>query len=252
MGRNLPQAAPHWPAGAGTCYKTADPEDRAAITGFRMTTRIPLSLSLCAALALSACVTAETPPGQNARSGAITGALVGAGVGAVTAKNSSQRAVAAATGAIIGATVGGAIGTNLDRQAAELRASVANPNVSVTNMGDHLVVNMPQDLLFATDSAALNATLVRDIQAVGANLVNYPNQRIEVIGHTDNTGPAAWNADLSLRRATAVAQVLIGAGVPAARVTTRGMGEDRPVASNLTPEGRAQNRRVEILIWPNG
>lgn len=217
-----------------------------------MTYRLPLALSFCSILALTACVSPDTPPGQNARSGAISGAILGAGVGAVTAKNSSQRAVAAATGAIIGAGLGGAIGANLDRQAAELRASVANPNVSVTNMGDHLVVNMPQDLLFATDSAALNATLVRDIQAVGANLVNYPNQRIEVIGHTDNTGPAAWNADLSLRRATAVAQVLIGAGVPASRVTTRGMGEDRPVASNLTPEGRAQNRRVEILIWPNG
>ena len=217
-----------------------------------MTLRTPLALSLCSVLALSACVSPDTPPGQNARTGAISGAVLGAALGAATGTGGKEQATRAVVGGIIGAATGGAIGATLDRQAAELRASVGNPNISVTNMGDHLVVNMPQDLLFATDSAALNATLVRDIQAVGANLVNYPNQRIEVIGHTDNTGPAAWNADLSLRRATAVAQVLIGAGVPASRVTTRGMGEDRPVASNLTPEGRAQNRRVEILIWPNG
>ena len=215
-----------------------------------MTLRTPLALSLCSVLALSACVSPDTPPGQNARTGAISGAVLGAALGAATGTGGKEQATRAVVGGIIGAATGGAIGATLDRQAAELRASVGNPNISVTNMGDHLVVNMPQDLLFATDSAALNATLVRDIQAVGANLVNYPNQRIEVIGHTDNTGPAAWNADLSLRRATAVAQVLIGAGVPASRVSTRGMGEDQPIASNLTPEGRAQNRRVQILIWP--
>ena len=215
-----------------------------------MTLRTPLALSLCSVLALSACVSPDTPPGQNARTGAISGAVLGAALGAATGTGGKEQATRAVVGGIIGAATGGAIGATLDRQAAELRASVGNPNISVTNMGDHLVVNMPQDLLFATDSAALNATLVRDIQAVDANLVNYPNQRIEVIGHTDNTGPAAWNADLSLRRATSVAQVLIGAGVPASRVSTRGMGEDQPIASNLTPEGRAQNRRVQILIWP--
>lgn len=246
----LPQPAPLWPLRAAACYKGADPDHRAATAGNTMTYRIPLTLSFCSVLALSACVSPDTPPGQNARTGAISGAVLGAALGAATGDGGKEQATRAVVGGIIGAAAGGAIGATLDRQAAELRASLANPNISVTNMGDHLVVNMPQDLLFATDSASLNAALVRDIQAVGTNLAAYPNQRIEVIGHTDNTGTAAWNADLSLRRATSVAQVLIGAGVPAARVSTRGMGEDQPIASNLTPEGRAQNRRVEILIWP--
>ena len=60
--------------------------------------------------------------------------------------------------------IGGAIGTTLDQQAAELRGVAANSNISVTNNGDYLVVNMPQDLLFATDSAALRPDLTRDLQ----------------------------------------------------------------------------------------
>lgn len=216
-----------------------------------MTYRIPLTLSLCATLGLAGCVTPDTPPGQNTRSGAITGAIIGAGAGALTGDGGKDQATRAVIGGLLGAAAGGAIGASLDRQAAELRASIVSPNISVTNMGSYLVVNMPQDLLFATNSAALNPTLSQDVRAVGTNLVNYPNSRVEVIGHTDNTGTAALNADLSLRRATSVAQVLLAAGVPASRITTRGMGEDQPVASNLTPEGRAQNRRVEIIIRPN-
>ncbi len=71
-----------------------------------------------------------------------------------------------------------------------------------------------------------------------------------MIGHTDNTGTAAYNQDLSQRRASSVASVLRDSGVPGARIAAYGRGEDQPVASNLTPEGRAQNRRVEIIIRP--
>ena len=208
----------------------------------------PTLLAGCAALALAGCVNPNAyPDNPNARTqnGAIIGGMAGALLGAQSDDNRLAKAV---VGGAIGAALGGAIGQTLDQQAAELRA--INPSFSVTNMGDYLVVNMPQDVLFATDSAALRPDLVADLGSVAQNLISYPNSRIEVIGHTDNTGTAAWNADLSLRRATSVAQVLIGAGVPASRVSTRGMGEDQPVASNLTPEGRAQNRRVEILIWP--
>ena len=98
----------------------------------------------------------------------------------------------------MGAATGAAIGSDLDRQAAELRDSLSS-NISVTNMGDYLVVNMPQDLLFATGSAALNPSLQADIRAVGAQLLKYPNSTIEVVGHTDNVGSAAANQDLSQR-----------------------------------------------------
>jgi outer membrane protein OmpA-like peptidoglycan-associated protein len=70
------------------------------------------------------------------------------------------------------------------------------------------------------------------------------------VGHTDNTGTAAYNQDLSQRRAVSVANVLRDAGVPSGRISAYGRGEDQPIATNLSPDGRAQNRRVEIIIRP--
>lgn len=215
-----------------------------------MMMKFPLVLSLTGALALSACVDPNTDPNANKKSAALAGAALGAAIGAATGDNENERWQRAAIGGLVGAGAGAVIGANLDRQAAEMRASLNNPNISVTNMGDYLVVNMPQDLLFATDSASLNSSLVSDISAVGRNLVAYPNSKIQVVGHTDNTGSAAYNAELSLRRATAVAQVLMNSGVPASRIVTKGKGMDSPIASNSTPEGRAKNRRVEIIIKP--
>jgi outer membrane protein OmpA-like peptidoglycan-associated protein len=109
---------------------------------------------------------------------------------------------------------------------------------------------MPEGILFAVDSAAVNGAVQNDLYAVADNVNRYPNSRVEVIGHTDNTGSAAYNQDLSHRRAKAVAKILRGAGVARGRIAAYGRGEDSPVASNLTPEGRQQNRRVEILIIP--
>ncbi len=186
-------------------------------------------------------------PNARARGGAITGALLGGAIGASSGDNKLAKAV---VGAGIGAAIGGAIGDTLDRQAADLRA--VNSNFTVTNNGQYLVVNMPQDLLFATDSASLRPDLTRDIKAIASNLQQYPNSQIEVVGHTDNTGSSAYNQDLSQRRAVSVANVLREAGVPNARIAAFGRGEDQPLpnASNLTPEGRAANRRVEIIIRP--
>ena len=100
------------------------------------------------------------------------------------------------------------------------------------------------------DSATLRPDLTSDLRAVASSLNRYPNSTIEVIGHTDNTASQAYNQDLSQRRASAVANVLISSGVPAGRVAAYGRGEDQPIASNLTASGRAQNRRVEIIIRP--
>ncbi|MFA5539952.1 MAG: OmpA family protein [Gemmobacter sp.] len=215
-----------------------------------MTLRTPLILASAGLLALAACdpYPQGNPDNVRTRTGATTGALIGGAIGATS--NSSERVLATVAGAAVGAAVGGAIGQHLDRQAADLRQSIGNPDVSVVNTGDALVVTMPQDLLFATDSATLRPDLQRDLQAVAGNLQQYPNSRIEVIGHTDSTGSAAYNQELSQRRANSVANVLRNSGVPANRVIAYGRGEDQPVASNLTPDGRALNRRVEIVIRP--
>ena len=211
-----------------------------------------LILAVAASLGLAAC---DDPYGasaggdhSNAKSGAIAGALLGGFVGAT--RKGDDKLAKAATGAIIGGAIGGVIGNQLDKQARELQSEIGGNGTTITNTGSELIVTMPQDILFATDSAAVRPDLKNDLFAVADNLNRYPNTRVEVIGHTDNTGSAAYNQDLSQRRAAAVAQVLRDGGVTPARVVYYGRGEDQPIASNLTPEGRAQNRRVEIVIRP--
>lgn len=211
----------------------------------------PLMLSTAALLALTACVNPDAypnDPNDRTRNGAIIGGLIGAAAGA--SQKGDDKLAKAAVGGIIGAAVGGAIGSTLDAQAEDLRNSIGNSNISVTNNGEYLVVNMPQDVLFASDSASLRPDLTSSISAVAGSLMRYPNSTIEVIGHTDNEGAASYNQDLSQRRAVAVADVLRGSGVPSGRLSAYGRGEDQPVASNLSDAGRAQNRRVEIIIRP--
>lgn len=214
-----------------------------------MKPRIPLVIACVALLGLGACApgTQTVVGGPRATTGAVTGALVGATIGATA--SGGNRLAQAATGAVLGGALGGVIGATLDRQAADLQASVSN-QTRVVNNGNSLTVTMPQDILFATNSAALRPDLLRDLDALATNLLNYPDSTIEIVGHTDNTGTAALNQDLSQRRAGAVADKLRTAGVPSRRIVAIGRGEDFPVASNLTPEGRALNRRVEVVIRP--
>lgn len=213
--------------------------------------KTPVLFSVISVMGLTACVDPNAypdDPNARAKNGAIMGGLIGAVAGA--SQGGDNRLGNAVVGGALGAALGGVIGATLDQQAADLRGSIGNSNISVVNNGDYLVVNMPQDVLFATDSANLRPDLTRDIKAVAANLIRYPNSTIEVIGHTDNSGSAAYNQDLSQRRAVSVANVLRESGVPNARIAAYGRGEDQPIASNLTPEGRSANRRVEIIIRP--
>ena len=211
-----------------------------------------LLLSAIALMGLTACVDPNAypdDPNARAKNGAIVGGMLGALAGAT--RSGDDKLGKAVVGGVLGAALGGAIGSTLDKQAADLRSSIGNSNISVTNNGQYLVVNMPQDVLFATDSATLRPDLTYDLRAVAGSLNRYPDSSVEVIGHTDNSGAAAYNQDLSQRRATSVAQVLRDAGVQGNRLAAYGRGEDQPVASNLTPEGRAANRRVEIIIRPS-
>ena len=217
--------------------------------------RSSLLLSTVAVLGLSACTTGplfdETDPNRQAKTGALVGAATGALAGRLAGGDDvGERNRATVAGALLGAAAGAAIGNQLDKQEAELRQQLGN-QVDIRNTGDRLIVTMPQDILFATDSATLQPSLLGDIRDVGQSLLTYPDTTVQVIGHIDSDGAAAYNLDLSQRRAQSVANVLIAEGVPAGRVATIGKGEDQPIASNLTPEGKRQNRRVEIVILPN-
>ena len=207
-----------------------------------------------ALLILSGCVTPESAanskPGDNTTAGTIMGGLIGAIAGMEMSSKGDQKK-GAIVGAIVGAAAGNAIGQTLDEQAADLRRDLNNNQVNVTNTGSELIVTMPQDILFALDSAAVRSDLRRDLGVVAGNLQAYPNSTISIEGHTDNTGTANYNRILSQRRANAVADILVNNGVPPARLYAVGRGENEPVASNLSATGRAQNRRVEIVIRPN-
>lgn len=213
-----------------------------------MRMKTTLVLGAAATLALSACVAPLENMGPRSQTGAATGAIIG---GLIGASSSNNRAGKAIVGAAVGAAVGGVIGQELDRQAGDLRSAIGNDDVSIVNTGSELIVTLPNDILFATDSAIVSNLSRGDLAALARNLQDYPNSTVEVIGHTDDEGDASYNVSLSRRRAAAVAAILFDYGVSAGRVVTIGLGEDRPVATNLTPEGRQQNRRVEIIIRPN-
>jgi outer membrane protein OmpA-like peptidoglycan-associated protein len=200
-----------------------------------------LALSLAALLGLTAC-----DEGPRTQAGAGIGAVIGGLFGAGGGGGGLGRTAA---GAVVGGVIGGAIGQALDRQAGDLRSAMGD-DVTIVNTGSELVVTMPNDILFATDSATVSSQARADLAALAGNLRDYPDTIVEVIGHTDNVGEAGYNLSLSRRRAASVASELFAGGVASSRVVTIGKGEDEPVASNLTPEGRQQNRRVVVVIRP--
>lgn len=213
-----------------------------------MKTRTLIILPIAATLALAGCMDNSNfnDPDSKARQGAITGALIGGVVG--LAKNDGNIGKAAA-GAVIGGALGAGVGGLLDDQEAKLRQEMGS-SATIVNTGSQLIVTLPQDILFATDSAVVRSGLQSDLGALARNLQDYPSTTVQVIGHTDNVGDAGYNQDLSTRRATSVSTILTANGVESYRVHAYGRGEDAPVTTNLTPEGRAQNRRVEIIISP--
>ncbi len=170
--------------------------------------------------------------------------------GAAGLSNSSNKGPAVVAGAAAGALLGGVIGSQLDKQEAELRQNLSSSRITIVNTGDRLIVSLPNDLTFATDSAAISPAVTADLRQVSQSLVRYPDSTVQVVGHTDSDGEAAYNQALSERRANTVADQVQAGGVPYNRLRTLGRGEGQPVASNLTPEGKAQNRRVEIIIVP--
>ena len=216
-------------------------------------TKFPLVLAAASMTFVAACDPATAPnQAQNAQQGAVIGAVGGAVTGLILNRDDDRRGrnQAALIGAALGATAGAAIGNNLDRQAEELRRQLRS-DVGVSNNGENLVVVLSQDLLFATGSTAVSAVSQNELFIVANSLNRFPNTTVNVIGHTDNVGDAAFNQGLSERRAQAVSSILINGGVAPSRIRAIGAGENNPIASNLNASGRALNRRVEIIITPN-
>lgn len=181
--------------------------------------------------------------GAGAGIGAIGGALIGAAVGADVRK-------AALIGGGVGLLTGTGIGLYMDNQEAKLRNQLRGTGISVTRVGDSIVLNMPSNVTFDSDQSDVKPQFFGTLNSVTAVFREYKQTLINVVGHTDSSGDANHNFDLSRRRAASVAQYLSAQQLDPRRFSVEGHGANDPIASNASPSGRAQNRRVEITILP--
>lgn len=186
---------------------------------------------------------------KGAVTGAATGAAAGSAIGAIVGGGEGAWK-GAAIGAVVGGLSGGVIGNYLDKQAAEMEQVLAEQD-RLRRRQDELHVALSSDILFETDKAFVQPGGRDKLARVADVLVEYPRTNITVVGHTDSRGADEYNYELSRRRAEAVADQLVASGVTPARISVRAEGESRPVSSNDNPEGRAMNRRVEMIIAPN-
>ena len=214
----------------------------------------PSVLILAGAVALAACST-DPYTGEQKVSNTAIGAGLGAGVGAITGAiigkntNASTRK-SALIGAGVGALVGGGVGVYMDQQETALRQRLEATGVGVTRVGDDIVLNMPSNITFDFGKADIKPNFYDVLNSVSLVLNEYDRSIVDVYGHTDNVGSDQANFDLSIARAEAVANYVAGQQVNPQRLSLQGFGEARPIASNATEAGRAQNRRVEIKIAP--
>jgi outer membrane protein OmpA-like peptidoglycan-associated protein len=195
-----------------------------------------------AALVLLSC----GKPLTKTQKGAGIGTLGGAAAGAIIGKTAGNTALGAIIGAAIGGGAGAIIGHKMDKQAAEIQKAV--PNAKVERKGEGIVVTFNSNVLFAFDKYSLTPDAKNTIGDLFTILQKYPDENVLIIGNTDSIGTASYNQKLSERRANSTADYLISLGVSSGRVTTKGLGESDPVATNSTAEGRAQNRRVEFVL----
>lgn len=198
-------------------------------------------------LLLSSCNANNTVKGTGVGAGA--GAALGAGLGAIIGGGKG-----AAWGAGIGAAVGGGagaiIGNKMDKQKKELEA-MENAKVESINQGQALKVTFESGILFQTNSSTLSNSAQSSLSMFAQSLLNNPDTDIQIQGYTDSTGNDNINIPLSENRARSVYNYLLSNGVAANRMTYFGLGASNPIASNATPQGRAENRRVEVYIVPN-
>ena len=200
-------------------------------------------LVLCLSIVLMGCGTSKAVQG-----GAI-GAGAGAIVGALIGKLAGNTAAGAIVGAAVGGTAGALIGHNMDKQAAEMKKDLAGAKVE--RVGEGIKITFASGILFKTGSSELSGTAKENIANLAKILCKYEDTNIIIEGDTDSEGGTELNQKLSERRAQAVADYTKSLGVVGTRISTLGRGESNPVASNETVEGRAQNRRVEVVIFAN-
>jgi len=203
----------------------------------------------CLAFATVSMVAPACSQMTRTQKGTVIGSAAGGTIGALIGKKAGNTAVGAVVGGAIGGVAGAYIGRKMDRQAEEIRKTV--PGAEVIEAGEGLIVKFDSGILFDFNAAQLKDNAKSNIQNLASSMANNPETNIMIVGHTDNVGSDSYNLTLSERRANAVKSYAIAQGITAGRLTTVGKGKGEPIADNSTDTGRAQNRRVEIVIVAN-
>ncbi len=185
--------------------------------------------------------------------GAGIGAVGGAVIGGILGNNigkGGNGALGAVLGGVIGGVAGGVIGNKMDKQAREI--DTALPGVEVVRVGEGIKLVLGENSVrFDTNKSTLTPTAKANLDKLVKVFTDYPDTNIVIYGYTDSTGKAEYNLKLSGERAASVKNYLAGKGLVSGRFTVNGLGIADPVATNDTPEGRSQNRRVEFAITAN-
>ncbi|MBL0085707.1 MAG: OmpA family protein [Ideonella sp.] len=216
-------------------------------TNTNLLRRAGLPAALACGLLLSSCANMDERQKDTAK-GAGIGAAAGAVLGGIIGGRDN-----ATKGAVLGG-VAGAVGGNLwskrmeDKRLA-MEQATRGTGVEVARTSDNqLKLQIPSDISFDTGRADIQPRLRAVLDQFASGLGNDPSLHIRVIGHTDSTGPDAINGPLSVERANNVRNYLVDRGVNGSRIETAGRGSHEPVTDNASDEGRARNRRVEILL----
>jgi outer membrane protein OmpA-like peptidoglycan-associated protein len=205
--------------------------------------------SLGLAIATSTLLFQSCATTTKTQKGTVIGAATIGTLGAIIGRKAGNTAVGAIIGGAIGGTAGALIGRKMDRQAEEIKQSI--PNAEVIREGEGIIVKFDSGILFDVNQYALKTNARSNIENLANSLKNNPETTILIIGHTDATGSDAYNQKLSVRRAEAVRAYTLLQGVASSRLSTEGRGESEAISDNTTEEGRALNRRVEIVIVAN-
>lgn len=206
--------------------------------------------SLAAAMLLTGCASMNNT-GKGALIGGGGGAGLGAGLGALIGGGKGA-AIGAAIGAGVGAGAGALIGRKMDKQQQQLQEELAN-SATVEKVTDNnglqaIKVTFSSGILFPTNGTALTQTAKNELAQFAQSLLNNPNTNVQIFGYTDNQGSLEVNERVANGRANSVLAYLVSCGVSPSRLSAIGIAKADYIASNDTPEGRAQNRRVEIYI----
>ncbi|MBB3330555.1 OOP family OmpA-OmpF porin [Halomonas campaniensis] len=208
-----------------------------------------LLLGSALVVGLAGCATPNTDPSsdrpwyQQPVVCGIAGGLIGGSIGYATS-GSSDEEEGAATGTVAGAALGAMLCA--DRSPEPVAEPEPMPEPEPEPVPTFEPVTLQSDVTFAFDSSELRPGAAAELNQVANTLRNNPEVRVIIAGHTDSVGSNEYNQGLSQRRADSVRDYLVSQGVANGRMRTVGYGEERPVATNETDEGRAMNRRVEI------